>query len=293
MGGGNSKKKAPTNAGGGGAPVGVGGAPPVQDYGADDNDLVRDAREALRDPALTAKYSCPDRQPLGCGAYASVWRVIDNNDQTSWALKIIDKSHGKCDEKEMIAVRWEAEALNICDHPNVTHLRETFETSSGGKKGKGFYFLVMEVMDGGELFDRIIERQHYSEADARDAVKTMCAALLHCHKSGVVHLDMKPENVLYAGKEGAPNANVMKLCDFGISKSTKVGTPGVMSNGMIEPDGHLHGTPSYLAPEMIRRSPYGPKADVWAIGVMTYILLGGIPPFDEPPVSSVIIIYFG
>ena len=247
-----------------------------------DNALVKAARIAINDPTCLAKYTCPDSQPLGCGAYASVWRAIDTKDKSSWALKIIDKNHGKCDEQEMVSVRWEAKALEICDHSNVTHLREIFETNKGGAKDKGFFYVVMEVCNGGELFDRIIERQHYSESDARDAVQIMCEALRHCHNSNVIHLDMKPENVLYAAKEGQPNCNVLKLCDFGISKSTAEGANGVLDN-KIQADGHLHGTPSYLAPEMIRRAAYDGKADVWAIGVITYILLGGIPPFDEPP----------
>ena len=124
-----------------------------------DNPLVAAARVALNDPACTSRYTCPDTQPLGCGAYASVWRAIDVNDDTQWALKIIDKNHDKCDDKEMVNVRWEAEALRICDHKNVTHMREVFETNKGGGMNKGFFYLVMEVMDGGELFDRIIERK--------------------------------------------------------------------------------------------------------------------------------------
>ena len=79
--------------------------------------------------------------------------------QLGQAVKIIDKNHDKCDDKEMVNVRWEAEALRICDHKNVTHMREVFETNKGGGMNKGFFYLVMEVMDGGELFDRIIERK--------------------------------------------------------------------------------------------------------------------------------------
>ena len=244
--------------------------------------MVSQARIAIADPMCKAKYTCPDNQPLGCGAYASVWRCISTKDGSQWALKIIDKNHGKCDEQEMISVRWEAEALRICDHKNVTGLKDMFETNKGGSRDKGFFYLVMEVMKGGELFDRIIEREHYSEEHARDAVRDMCMALQFCHEKNVIHLDMKPENVLYAAKDGEPNCNVLKICDFGISKATTPGIQGV-KNGKIQPDGHLHGTPSYLCPEMIKREPYDGRADVWAIGVITYILLGGIPPFDEPP----------
>jgi len=278
-GGGSKKKKAEQQQAAGAAPVQASGAGFAQEG---DTQLISAARIAINDSTCKSKYNCPDAQPLGCGAYASVWRAIDTKDGSAWALKIIDKNHGKCDEQEMISVRWEAKALEVCNHPNVTGLREVFETSTGGAKNKGFFYLVMEVMRGGELFDRIIEREHYSETDARDAVKSMCEALQFCHQSNVIHLDMKPENVLYAAQVGDPNCDILKLCDFGISKSTADGVPGVL-NGKIQADGHLHGTPSYLAPEMIRRAEYDGKADVWAIGVITYILLGGIPPFDEPP----------
>jgi serine/threonine protein kinase len=211
MGGGGSKKKKIGNQSGGG--INDGG--PIDP---NENPLVTQARVAINDPACTARYSVPDSEPLGGGAYASVWRAVDTDDNTEWALKIIDKNHEKCDDDEMVNVRWEAEALKICDHLNVTHVREVFETSKGGALNKGFFYVIMEVCNGGELFDRIIEREHYSESDARDAVRCMAEALNHCHKSNVVHLDMKPENVLYAAKEGEPNCDVLKLCDFGISK---------------------------------------------------------------------------
>ena len=250
--------------------------------------VVVAARIALQSNKVKEKYRLVNNEPLGCGTYASVWKVADVSDGSEWALKIIDKNDPSCDETEMKSVRWEAEALKFCRHSNITYLREIFETNEGGSQGKGFFFLVMELCTGGELFDRIVEAEHYSERVARDAVRSICEALYFCHQQKVVHLDIKPENILYAAPAGQEGGNILKLCDFGISRSLDPAKGvqgekfGVTGDGLIRPDGNLHGTASYLAPEMIKRKPYGPKADVWAVGVITYILLAGIPPFDEP-----------
>ena len=193
-----------------------------------------------------------------------MWQVEDVKDKKEWAVKVIDKS--KCSKEELKDILWEAEALKIVRHDYVTEMKEFID-------GEHFIYIVMEIMRGGELFDRIVERGFYSEAMARDAVRTMCIGLGHCHKKGVIHLDMKPENVLYADtSEESP----LKLCDFGIAKRCP-------PDGFLLGDGQLHGTPGYISPEMIRKEKYDGKTDVWAIGVITYILLGGVPPFDEPP----------
>merc|ERR1719390_611992 len=99
------------------------------------------------------------------------------------------------------------------------------------------------MMRGGELFDRVVEKGVYTEAMARDAIRTLCIGLEHCHRKGVIHLDIKPENVLYADKS---DESALKLCDFGIAQKCDV-------DGHIESDGQLHGTPSYISPEIIRK----------------------------------------
>ena len=190
--------------------------------------------------------------------------VTQFKDKKEWAVKVIDKS--KCSKEELKDILWEAEALKIVQHDYVTEMKEFID-------GDHFIYIVMEIMRGGELFDRIVERGFYSEAMARDAVRTMCIGLDHCHKNGVIHLDMKPENVLYADTS---EESALKLCDFGIAKRCP-------PDGFLLGDGQLHGTPGYISPEMIRKEKYDGKTDVWAIGVITYILLGGVPPFDEPP----------
>eukprot|EP00942_MAST-04A_sp_MAST-4A-sp1_P009364 g9364.t1 len=210
------------------------------------------------DNVLVSKYKLGKK--LGEGSYATVFEATDKEDKI-WAVKIIDKS--KCSPEELVEVKWEAEALQIVKHENITYLKEALESAN-------YYYLVMEIMAGGELFDRIVEKEHYSEKMARDAIRTIAIALLHAHDVGVVHLDMKPENVLY---QGSNDDDPLKICDFGISRKIEDGK-------LIAADGHFHGTPGYIPPEMVERKPYGKGCDVWAVGCLAYILLAGYPPFD-------------
>ena len=151
------------------------------------------------DNVLVSKYKLGKK--LGEGSYATVFEATDKEDKI-WAVKIIDKS--KCSPEELVEVKWEAEALQIVKHENITYLKEALESAN-------YYYLVMEIMAGGELFDRIVEKEHYSEKMARDAIRTIAIALLHAHDVGVVHLDMKPENVLY---QGSNDDDPLKICDF-------------------------------------------------------------------------------
>ena len=127
-------------------------------------DHVRDEHEeencceSLINPAFLEKYSLVDPVPLGKGAFASVYHVKDNATQKSWALKVVDKNHLSVDDGELQAIRWEAEAQMLCHEPGVVELRESFEVFDGGDLDKGFIYMVMEIMLGGELFDRIMEK---------------------------------------------------------------------------------------------------------------------------------------
>jgi calcium/calmodulin-dependent protein kinase I len=126
----------------------------------------------------------------------------------------------------------------------------------------------------------------YSESDAIEVLRSIVKALANCHLHQVVHLDLKPENVLYVDKEGTENGESVKLCDFGISRTLDPDHPAggeLTSDGKCAPDGRLHGTPGYIAPEMILQEAFDTKCDVWQLGVLAYILISGIPPFEEPP----------
>lgn len=127
--------------------------------------------------------------------------------------------------------------------------------------------MVMELMTGGELFDRIIDKEKYSENEARDVIKSLCDALHYCHEMNIVHRDLKPENLLYQNES---TDSTIKIADFGLAK-------------LLSEDSLLMhtacGTPGYVAPEILKGLAYDKTVDLWSIGVILYILLCGFPPF--------------
>jgi len=144
-------------------------------------------------------------------------------------------------------------------HPHCVKMYELYDT-------KKKLYMVLEILRGGELFDRIVKRRFFSEAQAAQVIQCVVAAISYLHKIGVVHRDLKPENLLYATKE---DDSIIKLTDFGLAKFTKV----KMATAC--------GTPGYVAPEILSGKPYGPEVDLWSIGVILYILLCGFPPFFD------------
>ncbi|KAJ7560118.1 hypothetical protein O6H91_04G114200 [Diphasiastrum complanatum] len=147
---------------------------------------------------------------------------------------------------------------HLAGHPNIVELKGAYED-------KQAVHLVMELCAGGELFDRIISKGHYTEKAAASVCRTIVKVVQACHSLGVIHRDLKPENFLLASKkDDAP----VKAIDFGLSVFYK---PGDVLSEVV-------GSAYYVAPEVLRRS-YGPQADVWSIGVILYILLCGVPPF--------------
>uniref|UniRef100_A0A8C4VM93 calcium/calmodulin-dependent protein kinase n=1 Tax=Gopherus evgoodei TaxID=1825980 RepID=A0A8C4VM93_9SAUR len=135
---------------------------------------------------------------------------------------------------------------------------------------EGFHYLIFDLVTGGELFEDIVAREYYSEADASHCIQQILEAVLHCHQMGVVHRDLKPENLLLASKcKGA----AVKLADFGLA---------IEVQGDQQAWFGFAGTPGYLSPEVLRKEAYGKPVDIWACGVILYILLVGYPPFwDE------------
>jgi calcium/calmodulin-dependent protein kinase-4 len=127
--------------------------------------------------------------------------------------------------------------------------------------------LVLDLLEGGELFDRIIEKGHFRESDAANCFAQMVLALKYLHDKQIVHRDLKPENLLFATKA---NDSAIKLIDFGLAGSIK--------DGLLKTP---CGTPNYVAPEILRRQKYGVQADMWSIGVILYIILCGFPPFYD------------
>jgi serine/threonine protein kinase len=151
----------------------------------------------------------------------------------------------------------EIDIMKKLKHPHIVQLLDLFET-------KDNLYLVLELVEGGELFDRIVERGHYSERDAADIVKQMLQGTQYMHDNGVAHRDLKPENVLCGGPEGT----IVKIADFGLSKD--FGGAALQT---------ALGTPGYVAPEVLSGNPYDSAVDLWSIGVITYVLLCGFTPF--------------
>ncbi|KAM9369068.1 calcium/calmodulin-dependent protein kinase type IV-like [Phaethornis superciliosus] len=207
-----------------------------------------------RDTALEDFYSVGPQ--LGRGATSVVFSCQEKGTGTPYAAKILKKT---IDKK---IVRTEIGVLLRLSHPNIIKLKEIFETPSE-------IVLVLELVTGGELFDRIVERGFYSERDAAHVVKQILEAVSYLHKNGVVHRDLKPENLLYA--DLSPDAP-LKIGDFGLSKI--VDDQDTMKT--------VCGTPGYCAPEILQGGPYGPEVDMWSVGVITYILLCGFEPFFDP-----------
>jgi len=211
---------------------------------------------AKKTPTVEDKYILKD--VLGTGAFSQV-RLAESKDRPGdlHAIKVIDKKalKGKEDSLEN-----EIKVLRRLDHPNVVKLLEAYES-------KSYVYLVMELVTGGELFDRIVEKGSYTEKDAADLIKQVLSAVAYMHDSGVVHRDLKPENLLYHSPD--EDSKIM-ISDFGLSKMED---SGIMATAC--------GTPGYVAPEVLAQKPYGKEVDVWSIGVISYILLCGYPPFYD------------
>ncbi|KAL1418249.1 hypothetical protein MTO96_026060 [Rhipicephalus appendiculatus] len=202
------------------------------------------------------KYEFKDL--LGTGAFSQV--VLAESKDTPGvmhAIKCIDKKalKGKEDSLEN-----EIKVLRRLKHPNIVQLLETYED-------KNKVYLVMELVTGGELFDRIVEKGSYTEKDASDLIRQILEAVDYMHSQGVVHRDLKPENLLYYSPD---EESKIMISDFGLSKMED---SGIMATAC--------GTPGYVAPEVLAQKPYGKAVDVWSIGVIAYILLCGYPPFYD------------
>ncbi|KAJ3413157.1 hypothetical protein HDV05_008360 [Chytridiales sp. JEL 0842] len=205
---------------------------------------------------LSAKYELGDT--LGSGAFSEVKRATERATGNKYAIKIIDKA--KCKGKESM-IETEVNILVKVRHENIIQLYEMFEIDNK-------IYLVMELVTGGELFDDIVSRGKYTEVDAAKIVHKMLLAIDYLHSLGIAHRDLKPENLLLSHK-GA-DAKIM-ISDFGLSKIFD--EDEVMKTAC--------GTPGYVAPEVLRKKGYGREVDLWSLGVITYILLCGYPPFYD------------
>ncbi|XP_036142299.1 calcium/calmodulin-dependent protein kinase type 1 isoform X1 [Monomorium pharaonis] len=249
-------------------------------FGKKENKKIKKDGKDDRSPSVEDKYILKDL--LGTGAFSEV-RLAESKEKPGqmFAVKIIDKKalKGKEDslENEIKVLRRFSESATPqsgdgslksdssgekrwLTHPNIVQLLETFED-------KHKVYLVMELVTGGELFDRIVEKGSYTEKDASGLIRQVLEAVDYMHEQGVVHRDLKPENLLYYSPD--EDSKIM-ISDFGLSKMED---SGIMATAC--------GTPGYVAPEVLAQKPYGKAVDVWSIGVISYILLCGYPPFYD------------
>uniref|UniRef100_UPI00358E7833 calcium/calmodulin-dependent protein kinase type II delta chain isoform X4 n=1 Tax=Myxine glutinosa TaxID=7769 RepID=UPI00358E7833 len=200
-------------------------------------------------------------EELGKGAFSVVRRCVKVSTGQEFAAKIINTK--KLSARDHQKLEREARICRLLKHPNIVRLHESIAEES-------FHYLVFDLVTGGELFEDIVAREYYSEADASHCIQQILESVHHCHQYGIVHRDLKPENLLLASKtKGA----AVKLADFGLA---------IEVQGDQQAWFGFAGTPGYLSPEVLRKDPYGKPVDMWACGVILYILLVGYPPFwDE------------
>uniref|UniRef100_A0A803NUF9 non-specific serine/threonine protein kinase n=1 Tax=Cannabis sativa TaxID=3483 RepID=A0A803NUF9_CANSA len=194
---------------------------------------------------------------LGQGQFGTTFLCVEKATGKEYACKSIAKRKLVTDD-DVEDVRREIQIMHhLAGHPNVISIKGAYEDAVA-------VHVVMELCAGGELFDRIIQRGHYTERKAADLTRTIVGVLEACHSLGVMHRDLKPENFLFVNQQ---EDALLKTIDFGLSVFFK---PERFSD--------VVGSPYYVAPEVLRKR-YGPEADVWSAGVILYILLSGVPPF--------------
>ncbi|XP_059388673.1 calcium/calmodulin-dependent protein kinase type II subunit gamma-like isoform X12 [Carassius carassius] len=200
-------------------------------------------------------------EELGKGAFSVVRRCVKKSTGQEYAAKIINTK--KLSARDHQKLEREARICRLLKHPNIVRLHDSISE-------EGFHYLVFDLVTGGELFEDIVAREYYSEADASQCINQILESVHHIHQHDIVHRDLKPENLLLASKmKGA----AVKLADFGLA---------IEVQGDQQAWFGFAGTPGYLSPEVLRKDPYGKPVDIWACGVILYILLVGYPPFwDE------------
>ncbi|XP_006638750.1 ribosomal protein S6 kinase alpha-2 isoform X1 [Lepisosteus oculatus] len=198
------------------------------------------------------------KEDIGIGAYSVCKRCVHKITSVEYAVKIIDRS--KRDPSEEIEI-----LLRYGQHPNIITLKDVYDD------GK-YVYLVMELMRGGELLDRILRQKCFSEREASAVLCTITKTVEYLHSQGVVHRDLKPSNILYVDETGDPES--IRICDFGFAKQLRA------ENGLLMTPCY---TANFVAPEVLKRQGYDAACDIWSLGILLYTMLAGFTPFANGP----------
>jgi len=222
----------------------------------DDEDII--SFEPIRN-----KYNLGEE--IGKGGFSVVYRAERKKGGEEFAVKKIDKKKVEGDDIKLL--RREIQIMKKLNHANILKLFEVYEDDES-------FYLVMELVRGKELFDKIVERGMYSERDAANIIAQVVSAVDYLHENGIAHRDLKPENLLVEGEE---EDSIVKIADFGFAKSFGGETGEKLMTSC--------GSPGYVAPEILTAESYDKSVDMWSVGVILYILLSGYPPFyaDSAP----------
>uniref|UniRef100_A0AAX7SIG5 Protein kinase domain-containing protein n=1 Tax=Astatotilapia calliptera TaxID=8154 RepID=A0AAX7SIG5_ASTCA len=210
---------------------------------------------------ISSGSSARDSHEFACvhrGAFSEVVLAQEKLTSRMFAVKCIPKKALKGKES---SIENEIAVLRKIKHENIVALEDIYESPD-------HLYLIMQLVSGGELFDRIVEKGFYTEKDASTLIRQVLDAVNYLHRMGIVHRDLKPENLLYFNPQ---DESKIMISDFGLSKME--GSGDVMSTAC--------GTPGYVAPEVLAQKPYSKAVDCWSIGVIAYILLCGYPPFYD------------
>ncbi|POM70460.1 CAMK protein Kinase [Phytophthora palmivora] len=242
-----------------------------------ESSFVADSPSHAASPVRTAtgfRALLPEQYVLECvagkGTTSTCYKCRRTTDGRRFACKIIEKRRLAPSARKRMEVaaqlRREVDVLRRVNHPHIAKLEQSFEDDN-------YLILVMELLEGGELFDAIVDKGRFSEREAVHVARCILSAIQHMHERGVVHRDLKPENMLLAVSSRRCRrqdvALEVKIIDFGFAKVLK---EGATSTSFL-------GTGGYLAPEILLRRPYGTSVDMWSFGVLTYLLLCGRLPF--------------
>lgn len=213
-------------------------------------------------PTISQEQSFHDqfelKEELGKGAFSTVRRCTQKSTGVDYAVKILNTK--SMSERDVHKIEREVRICRRLSHPNIVRLHASIKT-------EGSSYLMFDLVTGGELFEDIVAREYYSEVDASHCIKQVLSSVNNCHENHIVHRDLKPENLLLSSKE---KGAIVKLADFGLAIELDNDRPGWFG---------FAGTPGYLSPEVLKKEPYDKAVDVWACGVILYILLVGYPPF--------------